>query len=682
LLFELGTIDELQTFTKKIITFMRIVRKPKLKLSDDAQDFIDLYLSLGQSGENFLPRHIIDNLKSFTRLCYEEPDDPILQEKKIDKQLLDLKEAIPGYSDVSLLLFPHDESKAFEYRTLKNHFRQRLISLIDTEAMDEEEQKQAKNILNSHDYSVGTPPVTQRNLDFRFSILLGDKVSELRKFREVMGLKDEVEKAQWNYLLDVMDQMVIQSSHYTTAAEKNNFITHSQQTINFKGLGGFLKTVVSGSSESAIKLIKEELFNPAIVRELEFLDEESLFQTVSKDKSSIFAVRISHMRKNLFNDFRWFPLLTRIIFIDHSTLSKSTNTSLIFCLHNKIIQTLNKVHTKKLGALANSQLNLRLILEKVSSKNLQHFKNLLEAKIFDYQQELDLLKKEQLGETTHLEKDIVLFKFDDFSRQILKDKYSLEKLRDYTEMILNCTVPAQLKKQNEKLIQEFEERTKKYFYSENDKVKIATIVEGGGRNQIKTYGEFLLQRKLKPVNKVIKDRCRIILEIIPDTYQRTLHNHFHKNFGINLFLEKYKQYLIKAENEADNQGRFKNLLIDLGILEKYNSLSSAKQEVIKDFVSNLSNLDKTSISDDVQMIIRDVLFGKEDKVLKPYILFNKYSSWEYLDLFPTDRFDINPFDLEIGIDQEGGFYCTHRVYSPTATIRFVIEDMDILVESY
>lgn len=632
---------------------MRIVGKPKLNLRNDARDFIDLYVSLGQRAENFLPRHIIDNLKSFTRLCYEEPDDPVLQEKEINRQLLELKEAIPGYTDVSLLLFPHEESKAFEYRSKKNLFHQRLVSLIDTEAINEEEQKQAQNILNSHDYSVGTPPVTQTNLNFRYSILLGDQVVELRRFREVLGIKDEVEEAQWNYLLDVFDQMVVQSSHYTTAAEKTDFLNRTQQTVNFKGLNGFLKTVVSGSTNTAIKLIKEELFNPAIVQEIKFTDENALFEAVNTDKTSIFVVRISHMRKNLFNNIKWFPLLTRIIFIEDSALSKSTNTSLVFCLHNKIVQTLNKVHTKKLGALANSQLNLRLILEKVSTKNLEHFKNLIESKIADYQDELKQLKTEQLGETQNLEKDIVLFKFDEFSRQILHDKYSLEKLRDYIEMILDCTVPEKLQKQNQRLIQEFEERTKKYFYSENDNVKIATIVEGGGRNQIKTYGEYLLQRKLTPVDKTIKDRCRVILDVIPDTYQRTLHNHFHKNFGINLFLEKYKQYLVKAENEADNTGRFKNFLIDLGILEKYEALSASDQEIIKDFISSLSNLNKTSISDDVQMIIRDVLFGKEDKVLKPYILFNKYSSWEYLDLFPTDRFDINPFDLEIGIDNEG-----------------------------
>ncbi len=632
---------------------MRIVGKPKLNLREDVRDFIDLYLSLGQRAENFLPRHIIDNLKSFTRLCYEEPDDPVLQQKEIDRQLLELKEAIPGYTDVSLMLFPHEESKAFEYRSKKNLFRQRLVSLIDTEAINEDEQKQAKNILNSHDYSVGTPPVTQTNLNFRYTILLGDQVSELRKFREVIGIKDEIEEAQWNYLLDVFDQMVVQSSHYTTANEKADFLNRSEQTINFKGLNGFLKTVVSGSADTAVKLIKEELFNPAIVQDIDFTDEESLYTALKEDTTSIFAIRITNMRKNLFNNPRWFQLLTRMIFIDSSEISKSTNTSLVFCLHNKIIQTLNKVHTKKLGALANSQLNLRLILEKVSLKNLEHFKSLIQNQIKEYEVELEQLKKEQIGVTDNLDKNIVLFKFDEFSRQILKDKYSLEKLRDYIAMIIDCTSAESLKKQNKRLIQEFEERSKKYFYSENDEVQIATIVEGGGRNQIKTYGEYLLQRKLKPVDKAIIERCRVILDVIPDTYQRTLKNHFHKNFGINLFLEKYKQYLVKAENEADNKGRFNNFLIDLGVFEKYNALTAKEQDIIKEFISNLSNLSKTSISDDVQMIIRDVLFGKEDKVLKPYILFNKYSSWEYMDLFPTDRFDINPFDLEIGIDEEG-----------------------------
>jgi hypothetical protein len=180
-------------------------------------------------------------------------------------------------------------------------------------------------------------------------------------------------------------------------------------------------------------------------------------------------------------------------------------------------------------------------------------------------------------------------------------------------------------------------------------VHIATIVEGGGRSQLRTYGEYLLQRKLKPVDPEIVKKCKTIIDIIPNNYQRTLKNHFHKNFGINLFLEKYKEYITKVENESNNKGRFTNFLIDIGIKEEFDKRSAEEKQTIKEFISNLANLSITSIADDVQMIIRDILF---DAVLKPYILFNELASWEYKDLFPVDRFDINPFDLEIGLTEE------------------------------
>lgn len=635
-------------------TCMNTLQKPRLALRDEARDFIDLHKALGTKAENMLPRHIAEQLASFYYLCHQEPDDPVLQQAEINRRLLILKEEIPGYTDVSLMLFPHDESKAYEYRTQRNKFRKKLTELIDGEAMDEQEQAQIQNVLAAHDYSVGTPPVTQTNLDFRNKILLGDNVSELRKYREVLGITNYMQAAQWNYLLDVFDQMVVQSSHYTTAAENADFLSRMDQTIRFRGFQGLAKTVVSGSTDTTVNLIKKELFNPGLVREVVFASAEELYNQMQLDNTAVFAIRVSKMHSNLFGkDQKWFPMLSRMIFIEDSDISRQTNTTLVYCLHNKVIATLNNVHTKKLGAAANSQLNLRLILERVSIDNLKLFKERLDKQIADYAAELKLMKQEQLGETENPAKDIVLFKFDEFSRQILKDKYSIEKLRDYIELVINVTQPDSLKRQNKYLVQEFEERTRKYFYSGNDNLHIATVTEGGGRNQIRTYGEYLLQRKLKPVDKDIVERCRIILDIIPDSYTRTLHNHFHKNFGINLFLEKYKQYLVKAENESDNKGRFKNFLIDLGILEKYEALSDKNREIVKAFLSDLANLDKTSISDDVQMIIRDVLFGKQDKVLRPYILFNKKSSWEYMDLFPTDRFDINPFDLEIGITPEG-----------------------------
>ncbi|RJP73979.1 MAG: aminotransferase class I/II-fold pyridoxal phosphate-dependent enzyme, partial [Ignavibacteriales bacterium] len=628
---------------------MQLPGKPISGLSSDAKDFINLYASLGERVENFLPKHVADNLRNFVKLCCEEPDDPTRQLMEINKNVLELKELIPGYVDVSLMLFPHEDSKAFQYAAKRLQFNESLTSLIDTELMDDDTKVQALNILKMHDLSVGTPPVTEAQIDLMYKLTLGDDVRELRKFRDVIGVNGDIEEAQWNYFMDVLEQMVIQSTHYTTNAEKKDFLSRTELTVNFKGLNGFIRTVVGGGANTVIDLLASEIFNNKDVKINDFTDPDSLYESIKNDMTSIFIVKAKSMRKNIFNDIRWFPYLTRIIIVDDSPESRSTNTSLVFGFHNKIINTLNKVHTKKLGALANTQLNLRLILDKVNDENLEKFRVCAEKKIADYEEELADFKKEQLGDTENLKKDITLFKFNDYAKQIIIDKYAITKLHDYIVLIQNCKKPEKLQKMNKELIHEFESRTKAYFYSNIEQVNIATIVEGGGRGQLRTYGEYLLQRKLKTIDNKIVERCKTIIDIIPNTYERTLRNHYHKNFGINLFLEKYKAYITKVENESNNKGRFTNFLIDIGINDEFKKKSPEAQKVIKEFISNLANLDITSIHDDVQMIIRDILF---DAVLKPYILFNTDASWEYKDLFPVDRFDINPFDLEVGLTDD------------------------------
>ena len=118
------------------------------------------------------------------------------------------------------------------------------------------------------------------------------------------------------------------------------------------------------------------------------------------------------------------------------------------------------------------------------------------------------------------------------------------------------------------------------------------------------------------------------------------------DFGINLFLEKYQAYITKIDNDANNKGRYDNFLNDLGIREKYRALPVEDQQIVKEFLSALGNLEQTSVSDSVQMIIRDLLFHPNGKP-KPYIIYNAMQAWEYKDLLPDDTFDINPFDIEI-----------------------------------
>ncbi len=631
---------------------MRLSGLPKAKLNEEAQDFINLYASLGERAENFLPEHVMETLRTFVRICYEEQLDPDLQSAEINRYVLELKEILPGYTETSLMLTPTEDSKAFKYSAKRKAFKSKINYAINNELVGHAEKAKLQNLLNLHDFSVGTPPVTQKTIDFLYKILIGDEVRVLRKFRDVIGINEDIEEAQWNYMLDLMDQMVVQSTHYTTAQEKAFFLTRTESTVNFKGLNGLVRTLVSGTAETAIKLLREEVFTGDMIQEIQYVDPDSLIETMKHDPVSLFAVRVKGLRENILGRHDFLPFLNRVIFLDDSPESKATNTCLVFTFHNGIINTLNKIHTKKLGAPANTQLNLRLILDKVNASNLNKFVSKIDIQINEYQREMTRIKQEQLAKPDQPDQDIMLFKFDEFARQIIKDIYTLSKLKQFILLIIRVKDPAEHKKLNRELVREFEDRTRDYFYSGNKNLEISTILEGGGRTQIKTYGEFLLQRKLKPVDKKIVHKSGVILDVLPDTYQRTLHNHFHKNFGINLFLEKYKEYLTKVENAADNEGRFKNLIIDLGIKDKYDLKSPEDQTIIQDFVSKLSTLDKTSVSDDVQMIIRDLLFW-ESRQPNPYIYFVEEASWEYRDLFPPDRFDINPFDINIELFENG-----------------------------
>ncbi len=653
---------------------MQLESAPRTVLRKEAREFIDLYASLGERAEVLLPGFIFDNLKTFVKLCLEEPNDPARQQAEIQKYLLKFREEIPGYVDVSLMLFPHEDSKAFIYNSLKRKFNEKAAAYINTEMVNEQEKSELSNILNTHDFSVGTPPVTDKTISFLSKIVVGDLLQDLRRFRDVIGVIGDIDEAHWNYLMDTLEQLINQSTHYTTKAEKDNFLHRTEWAVNFKGLNGLIRTVVSGNSDIAVDLLKGDVFGADCVKVVEGISGDDLFLQMQKDTSSVFAVKVKHMRKNIFAGSRWFAMLSRLVIIDNSPESMASNTSLVFSFHNGIINTLNKVHTKKLGAPANTQLNLRLILENVNAKYLLEFKNLLENKISEYNDELKELKTEQLGEVDDVVKNTNLFKFDGFTRQILKDRYSLQMLRDFIVFIQNTCDEKLRKEQNKLLIDQFEHLVSKYFYSSNTNLKIATVLEGGGRNQIKTYGEFLQTRQIKPLKPEIRKRCKTIIDFIPDNYKRTLHNHFHKNFGVNLFLEKYQKYITKVDNESDNKGRFRNVLIDLGVFKDFQKRETDEQEIIKGFISDLGNLDKTSIADDVQMIIRDLLFFK-DKSPKPYIIYNKVLSWEYTDLFADDKFDINPFDIEIeNLDDQRIDY--ERIHKKLSRIKNTLQLFD------
>lgn len=626
--------------------------EPRACLSSEARQLLNLYESLGERAEIFLPRHIYDNLTSFVKLCFEEPDDPVTQQAEIDRYLLKFREDIPGYTDVSLMLRPHTSSKAFELSERRGEFIRKINEFLDTETVSPEYKALLGNIKDTHDFSVGTPPVKSSHIDFISQVQLGGQVSELRKYRDVIGVTGDLNEGHWNYLMDTLEQMISQSTHYTTKAEVADFINRTRWTVNFKGLNGMIRAVVSGNADKAVSLIRGEVFHEASVQVLDSPSAEELYERMRKDTTSVFVVKVKHMRVNLYSGEKWFPLLTRLVIVDDSKESRSSNTSLVFCFHNGIINTLNKVHTKKLGSPANTQLNLRLILENVNPLYLTEFREKIEIQIGEYEKEISHLLREQVESPADPQKRLNVFKLDLFSRKIVQDKYSLEKLRDFIYFLENCHQEEKRQIQTQELIEEFETRIRRYFYSGNTHIEVLSVLEGGGRNQIRTYGQYLLQKPFQLPGEKVIETCRLILKVIPSNYERTLKNHFHKNFGINLFLEKYQAYITKADNTSNNKGRFDNFLIDLGIKDKYSALNPEEREIVKNFLSALGNLEQTSVSDSVQMIIRDLLFHPKGRP-KPYVIYNAVQSWEYKDLLPEDSFDINPFDIEIENQEDG-----------------------------
>lgn len=631
---------------------MKIAGNPKAFLSNEAKQLLDLYRSLGERAEIFLPRHIFDNMTNFVALCMDEPDDPAKQQADINRYLLKFREDIPGYVDVSLMLIPHNDSKAFELSAKRGLFTKKIAGLLDTDGVSADLKTLLRNIRDSHDLSVGTPPVNSKGIEFMSELQVGGHIRDLRKYRDVIGVTGDINEAHWNYLMDTLEQMISQSTHYTTNAEKTDFLNRTRWNVNFKGLNGLIRTVVSGNADKAVELIKGDVFNKNAVKVFNSPSPEELYEQMTTDTTSIFVVKVPHARINHYTGEKWFPLLTRLVIVDDSKESRSSNTSLVFCLHNGIINTLNKVHTKKLGSAASTQLNLRLILENVNPQYLAEFRCKIETQIAVYHAELEHMLIEQTGSSDDLDKRITLFKLDAFSRQVVQDKYSLEKLRDFIFFLENCHRPETKQAQTQELIDEFENRMNKYFYGGNKNIEIVTILEGGGRNQIRTFGNYLRQRPYNNLSQKIRYACGLILDIIPSCYERTLKNHFHKNFGINLFLEKYQEYLRKTTREADNKGRYEKFLIDLGIRDKYFSLSDEDKDIVKNFLASLGNLDQTSVSDAVQMIIRDLLFNPAGRP-KPYVIYNELQAWEYKDLLPDDCFDINPFDTELENQADG-----------------------------
>ena len=64
----------------------------------------------------------------------------------------------------------------------------KIDEFLDTEAVSPDSRVLLKNIKDTHDFSVGTPPVRSSHIEFISQVQLGGQVRDLRKYRDVIGV--------------------------------------------------------------------------------------------------------------------------------------------------------------------------------------------------------------------------------------------------------------------------------------------------------------------------------------------------------------------------------------------------------------------------------------------------------------------------------------------------------------
>lgn len=345
--------------------------------------------------------------------------------------------------------------------------------------------------LTRYRFSIGTPPVTPKGIQTIEEILFGGGLHSIYQFRELLG-GGRKDKELFDAFVANTERLVIQSTHYTTADEKRTFEKKATDFNNFEGLRGLKKSVISGTAKTAIRLIKEELFSRHSngshpVFEVPGVDQlnDQLITKMQEDKETIFIVRVTEVPDDIFTDDKlkekWKGILGRLIIVDDSPNSRRAGTTFVHTFDPTITETLDILHVKDSGTPANTQMNLRSIIENFSEASLEKLAAKVQAKIADY----------ETGNTHKKNVEEVRGKKWEITMQ--KDYLSLKNFLKFIRFIqsIQKADDSELAKINGKYVEENEKSARAYFYKKLPKqYQLVSVPQGGGRKELGHVGKF------------------------------------------------------------------------------------------------------------------------------------------------------------------------------------------------
>lgn len=424
-----------------------------------------------------------------------------------------------SYSALSAVISRTKESKVFAIVRNGNLFEKKLKKAIGKKIQlpngtTLEMTAKIAKALTRYKFSIGTPPVTPEAIDSIEKLLVGGNLSNLYQYRELLS-RNTNRRIKFDRFIAAVEKLIDQSTHYTTAAEKKEYEREATDFRNLEGLRGFGKTTVSGTPQSAIRLIKTHLLKkhtnggtgekPFKLVEGGKLDD-NLIEKMQKDTTSIFIVRVKKVDPQVFSGDqllpKWKGVIGRLIVIEDGPNASKTCTT-VYSVHSLITETINKFHIKDSGTQANTQMNLRRILENFSKKDLHDMREEIAGKMAEMEED----------NVVQLRPDNVRRREWHATRQ--QDYFNLKNFLQFIDFIqhIKDADEAGMKTLNDGLIAENERLTMDYFYSalKGKGYKCVAVPQGGGRRELGLLSKYHLestQAKVVQFRKDKLDECR------------------------------------------------------------------------------------------------------------------------------------------------------------------------------
>lgn len=439
---------------------------------------------------------IIDLPEDLTEL---DPKDIARIQREVDdcKRILDDF----GYEYMKRIITHPEQSRVFKILNQANLFEKEIRKSVGKKITLEDGQtivmtKELAEALTKYRFSIGTPPVTPKGIETLEQILFGGNLQSIYQFRELLG-GSKKDKALFDAFIANVEKTVVQSTHYTTADEKRQFEKKATDFNNLEGLRGLKKSVVTGTAKTAIRLIKDELFSRhsngshpvKVIDQIDKLDD-ALIAEMKKDKETVFVVKISKVPHHIFTsdklEDKWRGVLGRLILVDDSGNSRRAGTTFVYSLNPTITETLDKLHVKDSGTPANTQMNLRSIIENFSPQGLEKLEEKVKAKIDDYEKSgaldapVDELRKKEWFITSQ------------------RDYLSLTNFLRFLQFVkgIKTSTEGEVLEQSQDLAREIEALAMDYFFKDlkGGKYEVVSVPQGGGRKEIGHVGQFQLRK--------------------------------------------------------------------------------------------------------------------------------------------------------------------------------------------